>query len=116
AVRRPQLVTIAQTSALPNTQTVLTVNGSGFQNGFSATAQGFSIAAVGLTFISSTQVQVSVKMGGTTTGYTATLLITNPDGKSGSGAFQVEAAAAVGGPQITLTSPSSVPYDTQTVL
>jgi hypothetical protein len=93
----------------------LTVNGSNFQSGFSATvitpSGTFPIASTGLNFINSTQVQVQVTMGGTPP-YTATLRITNPDGQLTTGSFQVVAPP----PAVTGISPSPVTLNQTTTL
>jgi hypothetical protein len=84
--------------------TWITVNGTGFQSNFSATVAGYHIAAAGLQFISSTQVKVNVSMGAGS--YSATVVITNPDGGSAGDSFQVNTTPA---PSISGLSPSSYP-------
>ena len=88
----PSISSILPSSVPLGQTTTLTVNGSSFQSGFSATVLTsggtFPIAAAGLTFVSSNQIMVQVTMGGTPP-YTATLQITNPGGGSATGTFQV---------------------------
>jgi len=104
----PSITSISPSQVTVNTATWLDVYGNYFQSGFSAkvvTSGGtYPIASSGLTFISSTHVQVQVTMGGATP-YTATLTITNPDGRaSNSYGFTVQGLPA---PQISSISPSS---------
>jgi hypothetical protein len=77
--------------------TTLTVNGSNLQSGFTASVSvggtNFPLSAASLTFVSSTEVQAPVYMGGATS-YTATLNITNPGGLTTSQSFQVSSTGA----------------------
>lgn len=79
----PTITSITPSPVQINTPTVLTVNGTNFQNGFTAvvTARGtpYSIANAGLFFVNSNQVRVQVTMGGVPP-YIAELAITNPQG------------------------------------
>jgi PKD repeat protein len=88
----PTISSINPSNVTVNQVTVLTVNGSNFKSGFGAsvtTSLGtFNIAAAGLTFVNSNQVRVQVTMGGAPP-LTATLRITNIDGQSVTGTFQV---------------------------
>ena len=72
--------------------TTLTVNGNNFQNGFTASVTvagvNYAVPAPCLTFVSSSEVQIALYMGGATS-YTATLTITNPGGLAASRSFQV---------------------------
>src|SRR5947209_8638884 len=96
----PTINSINPSNVVVNQVTVLTVNGSNFQSGFGATVTTslgtFSIASAGLTFINSGQVLVQVTMGGTPP-LSATLKITNPDGQSTTGNFQVVASSSTPG-------------------
>lgn len=91
----PSISSISPSTVMVNQQTVLTVNGTNFQNGFAASVTGpdgtFNIASTGLSFVSSNQVQVQVTMGSTPP-YSATLQITNPDTQSATKTFQVASA------------------------
>ncbi|HEX8197364.1 MAG TPA: IPT/TIG domain-containing protein, partial [Pyrinomonadaceae bacterium] len=102
----PTISSISPSEVTVNQTTTLTINGSNFQNGFAATVitinGSFPIASSGLTFVNSNQVKVQVAMGGSPP-YNATLRITNPDGKSADGTFQVVRPA----PSISSISPST---------
>ena len=95
--------------------TTLTVNGSNFQSGFtgSVTVAGvnYPVPASCLTFVSSSEVQVAVYMGGATS-YTATLNITNPGGLAASQNFQVGSS---GGVQPAVSSIAPNPSETTSV-
>ena len=98
--------------------TTLTVNGSNFQSGFtgSVTVAGvnYPVPASCLTFVSSSEVQVAVYMGGATS-YTATLNITNPGGLAASQNFQVGSSGGVQ-PAISSMAPNPVPWEQLTTL
>ena len=104
-------ITISPSTVAANQTTNLVVNGSNFQNNFTAsvtTPDGtFSIAAAGLTFVNSSQVRVQVNISGTAP-YTATLRITNPDNQSAIGQFQVVSTTNPP-PVINSISPSQIP-------
>ena len=95
--------------------TILTLNGSNFQSGFtgSVTVAGvnYPVPASCLTFVSSSEVQVAVYMGGATS-YTATLNITNPGGLAASQNFQVGSS---GGVQPAVSSIAPNPSETTSV-
>ncbi len=114
----PSVSSIQPNQVILNQTTTLTVNGSNFQNGFSATVispgGSFPIANSGLTFVNGNQVKVQVTMGGTAP-YSSTLSITNPDGQSANGTFQVVAPAAPS-PTISSISPSTVTINQTTTL
>src|SRR5260370_34986318 len=59
----------------------LTVNGSNFQSGFTASVTvggtNYPLSPSNMIFVSATQVQIPIYMGGSSA-YTATLTITNP--------------------------------------
>ncbi len=85
----PPIITAISPSQVPiNQATTLTVNGSNFQPNFGIRVQGINIAAVGLTFINSNEVRVRVSMSGTPP-YQASLILTNLDGQTASGSFNV---------------------------
>ncbi len=95
--------------------TTLTVNGSNFQSGFTASVTvagvNYPVPASGLTLVSSSEVQVAVYMGGATS-YTATLNITNPGGLAASQNFQVGSS---GGVQPAVSSIAPNPSETTSV-
>ena len=95
--------------------TTLTVNGSNFQSGFTASVTvagvNYPVPASCLTFVSSSEVQVAVYMGGATS-YTATLNITNPGGLAASQNFQVGSS---GGVQPAVSSIAPNPSETTSV-
>ena len=97
---QPTISSITPNQVTVNQATTLTVNGSNFQSGFSATVitsgGSFPVAAAGLSFLSSGQVQVQVTMGSTPP-YSATLQITNPGGAIATGSFQVIASGPTTG-------------------
>ena len=100
--------------------TTLTVNGSNFQNGFTASVTvagvNYAVPAPCLTFVSSSEVQIALYMGGATS-YTATLTITNPGGLAASQNFQVSASGGVSlQPAITSITPNPVPWEQVTTL
>jgi uncharacterized protein (TIGR03437 family) len=98
--------------------TTLTVNGSNFQSGFTASVTvagvNYPVPASGLTLVSSSEVQVAVYMGGATS-YTATLNITNPGGLAASQNFQVGSSGGVQ-PAISSMAPNPVPWEQLTTL
>jgi len=98
--------------------TTLTVNGSNFQSGFTASVTvagvNYPVPASGLTLVSSSEVQVAVYMGGATS-YTATLNITNPGGLAASQNFQVGSSGGVQ-PAISSMAPNPVPWEQLTIL
>jgi YD repeat-containing protein len=114
----PTISSITPNQVPLNQTTPLTVNGSNFQNGFSAsvtTPEGtYPISSAGLMFVTSNQVKVEVKMGGTTA-YTATLNITNPGGKAAAASFQV-IIDPNSAPSIANLSPTQVPFNVPTTL
>jgi hypothetical protein len=100
--------------------TTLTVSGSNFQSGFTASvtvgSMNIPLSAASLIFVSSTEVQVPVYMGGATS-YTATLNITNPGGLSASQGFQVSSSAGESlQPAISSITPNPVPWEQLTTL
>ncbi len=107
----PSIVAVNQT-------TNLIVNGSNFQNNFTASvttpAGTIPIAAAGLTFVNSNQVRVRVNMTGTPP-YTATLRINNPNNQSTAGQFQVVSTTNPP-PFIGSISPSQIPTNQQRTL
>lgn len=113
----PAIASITPNPVTARVSTTLTVNGSNFQSGFSATVTTPSgvwpLAPAALTFVSSSQVKVQVTMNGTPP-YAATLTITNPGGLSGSGTFQIVAGATA--PAINSIAPNPVPSRTPTTL
>ena len=88
----PNISSIIPSTVRLNQTTTLTVNGANFRSPvrvFVITASGtFEIAAAGITFVSSNQLRVSVRMGGTSS-YTAQLRVQNPDGQRATSSFQV---------------------------
>lgn len=88
----PVIGSISPDTLTINQATTLTVNGTNFQPGLSAavitTAGTFPLSNTAVTFVNSTQVRVQLTMVGTPP-YPATLRMTNPDGQSATGAFQV---------------------------
>jgi uncharacterized protein (TIGR03437 family) len=98
--------------------TTLTVNGSNFQSGFTASVTvagvNYPVPASGLTLVSSSEVQVAVYMGGATS-YTATLNITSPGGLAASQNFQVGSSGGVQ-PAISSMAPNPVPWEQLTIL
>ena len=99
--------------------TTLTVNGSNFQSGFTASvsvgSMNFPLSAASLTFVSATEVQVPVYMGGATA-YTATLNITNPGGLTASQNFQVSPSGGNLQPAISSITPNPVTWEQLTTL
>jgi nitrogen regulatory protein PII len=102
AAPAPTINSITPNPLTTTAATWMTVNGTGFQSGFSATVSGYSIASTGLQFVSSTQVKISVSMA--SGNYSAPVVITNPDGQHVSGSFQVNAAAPA--PTISSITPN----------
>ena len=114
----PRVDSISPSSVVAGQIATLTVSGSNFQNGLRATlttGSGTStVPPTDLSFINSTQVRVQVTMGATPSApYTATLRITNPDGKSAKGTFQVVEATP---PVVSAISPNSVEVGVSTTL
>jgi RHS repeat-associated protein len=101
---QPSISSISPSSVIVNQQTLLTVEGSNFQEGFAASVTGpagtFNIDPSGLLFVSNSQVRVQVKMGSTPP-YSATLRLTNPSMQSATKDFQVVAAPS-SNPQFTV--------------
>jgi hypothetical protein len=87
AAPAPTISSITPNPLTTTAATWMTVNGTGFQSGFSATVSGYAIASVGLQYVSSTQVKINVTM--TKGNYSAPVVITNPDGQHANGSFQV---------------------------
>jgi RHS repeat-associated protein len=114
----PTIARITPSPVPPIQPTVLTVEGTNFQNGFSAfvtTPLGtYRIADAGLTRDNSNQVRVQVEMKGTPP-YTANLRIANPDGQTASRDFQVEDTGTQS-PVITNISPNPVPFNQEVEL
>jgi hypothetical protein len=78
----PTITSTSPTTALPhdNAVTTITVNGTGFVTGFTATTSGSNYTVTATSFISSTQVTVDIKNANTNNGTdTKNLTITNPD-------------------------------------
>ena len=92
--QQPAISSIAPNPVPWEQATTLTVNGSNFQSGFTASVivagVNYPLSVSSLIFVSSTVVQVPVYMGGAAS-YTATLNITNPGGLTASQNFQVSA-------------------------
>jgi len=97
----PTITSIAPNPLTTSQPTWITVNGTGFQSGLTVTVAGYSIAAAGLQFVSSTQVNIKVTMGAGN--YTANVVITSPSGTA-TGSFQVNTTPS---PSITGLSPTS---------
>src|ERR1017187_5376016 len=100
--------------------TTLTVNGSNFVNGFTASVNvggmNYPLSPASLTFVSSSQVQVPVYLGGATS-YTATLNITNFGGLTTSQNFQVGSSGGENlQPAISSITPNPVPWEQLTTL
>jgi len=89
---RPTISSIVPSTVRLNQTTILTVNGANFRSPvrvFVITSSGtYEIASVGITFVSTNQLRVSVRMGGTSS-YSAQLRVVNPDGQSATSSFQV---------------------------
>ena len=82
---QPAITTTSPTSALPHngTSTTVTVNGSGFQSGFTATTSDTKYVVTGTAFISTAQVTVTIRNDYTNNGTnSANLTVTNADGGS----------------------------------
>jgi murein DD-endopeptidase MepM/ murein hydrolase activator NlpD len=88
----PTIYSIVPSTVRLNQTTILTVNGANFRSPvrvFVITSSGtYEIASVGITFVSSNQLRVSVRMGGTTS-YSAQLRVVNADGQSATSSFYV---------------------------
>ena len=114
----PTISVISPGQVVVNQPTTLTVMGSNFERGFSASVSSiygtFAIASAGLAFVSSSEVQVLVTMGGTPP-FQATLTITNPDGSAATGNYQVVGPSG-GGPSINSISPNPVIVNQPTIL
>lgn len=113
----PPTITSIIPASIPAKQvSTLTVNGSNFQSGFTAsvwTPLGrFNIPAAALTFVDASQAQVNIKLGGNT-GYKVQLTITNPGGLSASSTFMVTAPVQ---PSISSITPGTVPLKQTTTL
>jgi hypothetical protein len=89
---KPTIGSVTPNPVKVNQTTTLTVNGSNFLSGLSATVSTptgvYSIAPGGVTFVNANQVRVLVTMGGTPN-YNATLTLTNPGGLAASTGFTV---------------------------
>jgi hypothetical protein len=98
----PSISLVSPSSVVSNMATTLTVNGSNFQTGFSASVSTpfgtSSLSSSALTYVSSSQVKIAVSMANVPSGqnsYTATLTLSQSSGAT-SGTFTVTAPTATG--------------------
>ena len=82
----PTISSVSPTSAKVNVATVMTVKGSNFQKGFTASFTSAKNAPTGLVFTSASQIAVTITP---TTVATGLLIITNPDGQKVAVSVQV---------------------------
>jgi len=88
----PTISQVTPNQVTLNIPTWLDVYGANINSAFTAGVRVgstvYPIASAGLSYINSGHVRVNVNMGGTS-GYSAQVVITNPDGQSASGGFNV---------------------------
>jgi len=88
----PSISQVTPNQVTLNIPTWLDVYGANINSAFTAGVRVgstvYPIASAGLSYINSGHVRVNVNMGGTS-GYSAQVVITNPDGQSASGGFNV---------------------------